>query len=94
MRDLKTELKRGDISAEGFRFCIVVSRWSDALTSRLADGATEALKGAGAVDDAIETFYVPGAFELPLASLKAADSGDFDAVITWQTKDQSRRNCR
>lgn len=58
-----------------------MSRWNDALTSRLAAGAVEALTGAGAADDAIEIFQVPGAFELPIASLKAAESGDFDAVI-------------
>lgn len=78
---MKTELNRGDISAAGFRFAIVVSRWNDELTSKLADGAVEALIEAGVVDDAIETFHVPGAFELPVACLKAAKSGDFDAVI-------------
>jgi len=78
---LKTELNRGDLSASGFRFCVVVSRWNDELTSKLERGAVEALKEAGATGDAIETFYVPGAFELPLACLKAASSGDFDAVI-------------
>ena len=29
----------------------------------------------------IKVFHVPGAFELPVASLKAAQSGEFDAVI-------------
>ena len=78
---MKTELNRGDISAAGLRFAIVVSRWNDALTAKLADGALEALTGAGAAGDAIELFYVPGAFELPLACLKAAQSGEFEAVI-------------
>jgi 6,7-dimethyl-8-ribityllumazine synthase len=78
---LKTGLQRGDISAAGFSFCVVVSRWNDELTSRLADGASEALKGAGAADDSVEIFHVPGAFELPLACMTVAQSGDFDAVI-------------
>ena len=60
---------------------MVVSRWNDALTSRLADGAVEALSSAGAAADMIGIFHVPGAFELPLACLKAAQSGDFDAII-------------
>lgn len=59
----------------------MVSRWNHTLTGRLADGALTALGEAGAADDAVETFFVPGAFELPLASMKAAQSGDFDAVI-------------
>ena len=41
----------------------------------------EALKSLGAAQDAVEVFRVPGAFELPLASLKAAETGAFDAVI-------------
>ncbi len=78
---MKIELNRIELSAEGSRFALVVSRWNDTLTSKLADGAHEALKDAFVADDAIETFHVPGAFELPVACLKAAKSGDFDAVI-------------
>lgn len=51
------------------------------MTARLADGALQALKGRGADEDRIETFYVPGAFELPVACLWAAKSGAFSAVI-------------
>ena len=78
---MKIDLKREDVSASGFRFAIVVSRWHDELTSCLAAGAAEALRSAGAPDEAIETFRVPGAFELPAACLKAAKTGKFDAVI-------------
>lgn len=78
---MKTELNRGNISASGRTFAIVVSRWNDEFTSKLADGAVEALNEAGADEGSIDIFYVPGAFELPLASLKAADSGEYTAVI-------------
>ena len=69
------------MSANGFRFAIVVSRWNDFLTSKLLDGALDALESTGAEENAIEVFKVPGSFELPLTSLKAAQSGNFDAVI-------------
>ncbi len=78
---MKTELQRKQFSAAGFRFAIVVSRWNDTLTSKLADGAVEAIYESGADPESIEIFRVPGSFELPLACLKAAQSGDFDAVI-------------
>jgi len=78
---LKTELKRGEISAAGFRFAIVVSRWNDRLTSKLAAGAREALVERGAATSSIQVYNVPGAFELPLACLRAAQSKKFDAVI-------------
>ena len=69
------------MNAKGFRFAIVVSRWNDFLTSKLLDGALDALESTGAEEDAVEVFKVPGSFELPLTSLKAAQSGNFDAVI-------------
>lgn len=72
---------RDAISAAGFGFAIVVSRWNYGFTSRLEAGARTALVDAGAEDNRIEVFKVPGAFELPLAALKAAESGRFDAVI-------------
>src|SRR6266496_5613905 len=54
---------------------------NDSLVSRLIEGAVEGLKEASASQDAIEIFRVPGAFEISLAALKAAQSGRFDAVI-------------
>jgi 6,7-dimethyl-8-ribityllumazine synthase len=78
---LQTKIHRENVSGEGFRFAVVASRWNDSLTSKLLDGALEALKSLGAAQDSVEVFRVPGAFELPLASLKAAETGAFDAVI-------------
>ena len=78
---VQPKIHRGRNNAEGLRFAIVVSRWNDFLTSKLLDGALDALESHGATDDAVEVFKVPGSFELPLTSLKAAESGRFDAVI-------------
>ena len=71
----------GEREAGGVRFAIVVSQWNVFLTSRLVDGAIDALESHGATESGVEVFKVPGAFELPLACLKAAESGQFDAVI-------------
>jgi 6,7-dimethyl-8-ribityllumazine synthase len=78
---LKPKVHQGRLTAEGFRFAIVASRWNDFLTSKLVGGALDALERLGAAEDAVEVFKVPGAFEIPLAALKAASSGRFDAVI-------------
>ena len=72
---------QGSLSAKGFRFAIVASRWNDSIVSRLIDGAREALGELSADETAVELFRVPGSFEIPLCALKAADSGKFDAVI-------------
>ena len=69
------------MNSSGLRFAIVVSRWNDFLTSKLLDGALDALESTGADEASIDVFKVPGSFELPLTSLKAAQSGKFDAVI-------------
>ena len=68
-------------SAADHRFAIVVSRWNEELTESLKNGAKRALLESGAPEDSFEVFFVPGAFELPLAAQKAAETGRFDAVI-------------
>src|SRR5213595_3145761 len=78
---LGKESAKHTFEAKGFHFAIVASRWNDSLVSRLIDGAVEGLKEASASQDAIEIFRVPGAFEISLCALKAAESGKFDAVI-------------
>ena len=59
------------------RFAICVARFYDELADRLVAGATNALPAGAEVD----TFDVPGAFELPMAAKLAAASGRYDAVI-------------
>ena len=71
---------QGRLSAGGFRFALVSSRWNDFLTARLVEGALDALERLGADADAVEHFRVPGSFEIPLAAQGAAQSGRFDAV--------------
>ena len=72
---------REPLSGKNFRFAIVASRWNDSLVTRLVAGAVQALKEADVDDDSIEIYRVPGAFEISLCALKAAESGKFDAVI-------------
>lgn len=78
---MKPKVHRGKLSAEGFRFAIVASRWNDFLTSKLVDGAIEGLESLGASEDSVEIFMVPGSFELPATAKKVAESGGFDAII-------------
>jgi 6,7-dimethyl-8-ribityllumazine synthase len=80
-KTLQPRIHRGQINAQGFRFAIVASRWNDFLTTKLIDGALDALESLGADENAVEIFLVPGSFELPLTALKVAESGNFDAVV-------------
>jgi 6,7-dimethyl-8-ribityllumazine synthase len=71
----------GHLSAEGLRIGIVVSRFNEFITSRLLAGALDALKRHGGNHDAIDIAWVPGAFEIPLAAQRMADSKRYDAII-------------
>jgi len=71
----------GTQTASGFRFAIVVSRYNDFVTERLQAGALAALAAAGVRPDDVTVVVVPGAFEIPIAAQRAAESGGYDAVV-------------
>ena len=71
--------RKGSLSAHGLRFAIVVSRFNEFITARLAAGAADALERLHAA--AIEVIEVPGSFEIPAAARQAAASGSFDAIV-------------
>ena len=84
MRD--TPVIEGATDATGLRVGLVVSVYHRAITSALRDGALAALREAGACDagpggGVVTVIEVPGAFEIPLAARRAAESGAFDAVV-------------
>jgi 6,7-dimethyl-8-ribityllumazine synthase len=72
---------QGHFTAGGRRFGIVVGRFNELITRQLLLGAEDCLLRHGADGDAIEAFWVPGAWEIPamLRRLVAADR--FDALI-------------
>jgi len=73
---------QGTSNAAGCRFGIVVSRFNPEVTTGLLRGARAVLAEAGVADGDISVVHVPGAFEIPLAALKLAQSKRIDAVIT------------
>ncbi len=76
-----TRTFEGQLTADGLRFGIVVSRFNELITSKLLEGATSALHRHGAREDAIDVAWVPGAFEIPLIADQMAASGKYDAVL-------------
>ena len=60
---------------------MVVARFNDFVTDRLQAGALEALNAADVAADDVAVLKVPGAFEIPLAARRAAETGRFDAII-------------
>lgn len=72
----------GQLIGEGLKIGIVVSRFNDFITSRLVEGANDALIRHQVNEADIDIAYVPGAFELPIVAKKMAQSGKYDAIIT------------
>ncbi|MBC7288441.1 MAG: 6,7-dimethyl-8-ribityllumazine synthase [Armatimonadetes bacterium] len=75
------KIVQGNLIASGLKFGIVVSRFNDFITSKLLEGALDALRRHGAAEEDITVAWVPGSFELPMAAKKMAESGRYDAVI-------------
>jgi len=71
----------GSLEARGRRFAVAVSRFNGVVTSELLDGALAAFRRHGIADDDVAVAWTPGAFELPLATKRMAESGGFDAVV-------------
>jgi len=74
-------LIEGSTKGNGLRFALVVARFNDFVTDRLQAGALEALNAADVAPDDVAVLKVPGAFEIPLAARRAAETGRFDAII-------------
>jgi 6,7-dimethyl-8-ribityllumazine synthase len=74
-------VKEGKLDAKGLRFALVVSRFNEALTSRLESGAVDCLQRHGAAEDDITVYRVPGAWEIPFVAHRLAATGDHDAVV-------------
>jgi 6,7-dimethyl-8-ribityllumazine synthase len=72
---------QGSSHAPGCRFAIVVSLFNGEITDGLLKGACQALAEASVRDEDVTIVRVPGAFDIPVAALRAAETGRFDAVI-------------
>jgi 6,7-dimethyl-8-ribityllumazine synthase len=71
----------GELNASGKRFAVVVSRFNAFITERLLLSAVDGLVRSGTDKKDIELVRVPGAFEIPLAARKLAETGKYDAII-------------
>lgn len=71
----------GNVIGSNIKVGIIAARFNEFIVSRLVGGAQDALVRHGVNDDDVSVAYVPGAFEIPLAAKKMAQSGKYDTVI-------------
>jgi 6,7-dimethyl-8-ribityllumazine synthase len=72
---------RGTFDAHGRRFAVVAASFNEVVVGKLVEGAIACLRAHGVAEDDVVLAWVPGAFELPLAARRLAESGRFDGVL-------------
>ncbi|MDG2090497.1 MAG: 6,7-dimethyl-8-ribityllumazine synthase [Gammaproteobacteria bacterium] len=77
----KIKVIEGEFGGASANYAIVVSRFNEFIVNSLEDGAINCLKRHGVAESAITVIKVPGAFELPFAAQKAAQSEQYDAIL-------------
>ena len=68
-------------SAAAYQFGIVVAEWNSEITNALYQGAYQSLLAHGASVQNIQTYAVPGSFELTSGAELLLKNGKFDAII-------------
>jgi len=71
---------QGKMDGTKLKVAIVVARFNDLVTRNLLEGAQGTLRAHGVKDGAIDVVWVPGAFEIPIATQIVAEK-QYDAVI-------------
>jgi 6,7-dimethyl-8-ribityllumazine synthase len=79
--DVMSRSFEGQLVGTGLKFGLVVARFNEFITTRLLDGAMDALVRHSVDASDVEVAWVPGALELPLVAQKMALSGRYDAVV-------------
>jgi 6,7-dimethyl-8-ribityllumazine synthase len=68
-------------NGEGRRYAVLASRFNSHITSKLADGAMDALIRHGAASEDVDLVWVPGAWELPFAARRLAATERYNAIV-------------
>ena len=71
----------GVTDASGCKVAIVVTRWNELITNNLLQGAKKAFLRCGGKEANLTVVWVSGAFEVPLACKKLAESGKYNGVV-------------
>lgn len=79
MAEIKT--LEGDFTECSGRYALVVGRFNGFVVESLVEGAIDTLCRHGIPTSDITVVRVPGAYEMPLAVKRVAETGNYDAII-------------
>ncbi len=75
------KIYEGHLIGTGLKIGITVSRFNSFITTKLLDGALDALKRHGVNLDDVDIFWTPGSFEIPATAKRLAESQRYDAIL-------------
>lgn len=73
---------QGNMIGSGLRFAIIASRFNELITSKLIEGAKDALTRHDVRHQDIDIYWTPGAWEQPVVAKEIAMSGKYDGIIS------------
>lgn len=76
-----TRTYEGAFDGRNLRVAVIASRFNETIARSLLEGAVDCLKRHGVTENDITVAWVPGAFELPAAAKRLAESGEVDAIV-------------
>jgi 6,7-dimethyl-8-ribityllumazine synthase len=71
----------GNLLGKGLKMGVVISRFNEFFSTKLLEGAKDALVRHGVAEADIDVAWTPGSFEIPLIAQKMAGSKKYNAVI-------------
>jgi 6,7-dimethyl-8-ribityllumazine synthase len=80
-KEMSVKTIQGNLVSKDLSFGIVAGRFNEFISSKLVGGAIDGLVRHGVDEGQIDLVWVPGAFEIPLAAQKMAQSKRYNAII-------------
>ncbi len=71
----------GRLTTGPAKYAIITARFNSFIVNSLLSGALDSLIRSGVSESDITIVKVPGAYEMPLAAKKLAESGNYDGII-------------
>jgi 6,7-dimethyl-8-ribityllumazine synthase len=80
-KEMSVKTIQGNLVSKDLSFGIVAGRFNEFISSKLVGGAIDGLVRHGVDEGQIDLVWVPGAFEIPLAAQKMAQTKRYNAII-------------
>ncbi len=77
----KPKIIEGMLEAKDMKLGIIASRFNELITDKLLSGALDCWRRHGGDEESVTVVWVPGAWEMPIATQKLADSNSCDAIV-------------